>query len=195
MFKKFAPKEEISSQAKTKSSVQRAIRAKLLEQYPALNPYADVILPKKAPMVLIKCKDNISMIMMNDTYLFFQTFDGPYYPTLQLLHKYPDIMPKVQVDKGAIKFVMAGANIMCPGLTSPGASLDAGIPKGTPVAVMAEGKEHAVAIGLMMMSSDEIMKLRKGVGIEPVTYLGDGLYKVCAEAALSALAHAESDSE
>ena len=31
---------------------------------------------------------------------------------------------KVQVDKGAIKFVLKGANIMCPGLTSPGGHMD-----------------------------------------------------------------------
>lgn len=28
-----------------------------------------------------------------------------------------------QVDKGAIRFVLSGANIMCPGLTSPGAKM------------------------------------------------------------------------
>lgn len=33
-------------------------------------------------------------------------------------------MKKLQVDRGAIKFVLAGANIMCPGLTSPGGFLD-----------------------------------------------------------------------
>lgn len=29
----------------------------------------------------------------------------------------------MQVDKGAIRFVLSGANIMCPGLTSPGAKM------------------------------------------------------------------------
>ena len=28
-----------------------------------------------------------------------------------------------QVDKGAIRFILSGANIMCPGLTSPGAKM------------------------------------------------------------------------
>ena len=34
------------------------------------------------------------------------------------------MLPHQQVDRGAIKFVLSGANIMCPGLTSPGAKLD-----------------------------------------------------------------------
>lgn len=37
-------------------------------------------------------------------------------PTLRLYHKYPVFLPKQQVDKGAIRFVLSGANIMCPGL-------------------------------------------------------------------------------
>lgn len=37
-----------------------------------------------------------------------------------------------QVDKGAIRFVLSGANIMCPGLTSPGAKMT-DVPKGTVV--------------------------------------------------------------
>lgn len=35
----------------------------------------------------------------------------------------PFLLPHMQVDKGAIGFVLSGANIMCPGLTSPGARM------------------------------------------------------------------------
>ena len=41
----------------------------------------------------------------------------------------PMLLPWVQVDKGAIKFILSGANIMCPGLTSPGASLPVDLPE------------------------------------------------------------------
>lgn len=68
----------------------------------------------------------------------------------------PDIMPKVQVDRGAIKFVLSGANIMCPGLTSAGARLDTELEVDTPVAVMAEGKENALAVGVLKMSTSDM---------------------------------------
>lgn len=42
-------------------------------------------------------------------------------------------MKKLQVDRGAIKFVLAGANIMCPGLTSPGGVLDEEVEAESPV--------------------------------------------------------------
>ena len=43
----------------------------------------------------------------------------------------PTLLPQLQVDKGAIKFVLSGANIMCPGLTSPGARMDVSVPGDT----------------------------------------------------------------
>ena len=61
----------------------------------------------------------------------------------------------MQVDKGAIRFVLSGANIMCPGLTSPGAKMTR-VESDTIVAVMAEGKQHAVAIGYTKMSTDKM---------------------------------------
>ena len=43
------------------------------------------------------------------------------------------MMKSVQVDKGAIKFVLSGADIMCRGLTSPGGRLPEGLQAGEPV--------------------------------------------------------------
>lgn len=44
----------------------------------------------------------------------------------------PFFLPMQQVDKGAIRFVLSGANIMCPGLTSKGAKMMT-VEKGTVV--------------------------------------------------------------
>lgn len=60
-----------------------------------------------------------------------------------------------QVDKGAIRFVLSGANIMCPGLTSPGACMTP-VDKGTVVAIMAEGKQHALAVGITTLSTEDM---------------------------------------
>ena len=87
------------------------------------------------------------------------------------------MMPRVTVDKGAIKFVLKGADVMCPGLTSAGADMGTPLPEGAPVAVYAEGKEHALALGLMLMSTDAIKSINKGVAIEAVHFQGDDLFK------------------
>ena len=78
-----------------------------------------------------------------------------YIPALKVLHKYPHCMPKMQIDKGGIKFIMNGSNVMCPGLTSEGGHMDQ-VEAGAYVGVYAEGKEHCMAIGITKMSTEEM---------------------------------------
>eukprot|EP00735_Rhodelphis_limneticus_P004077 TRINITY_DN15629_c0_g1::TRINITY_DN15629_c0_g1_i1::g.18678::m.18678 TRINITY_DN15629_c0_g1::TRINITY_DN15629_c0_g1_i1::g.18678 ORF type:complete len:183 (+),score=69.28,sp/Q6DER1/MCTS1_XENTR/57.14/2e-69,PUA/PF01472.15/2e-15 TRINITY_DN15629_c0_g1_i1:95-643(+) len=175
-FKKFSP-EEVGGMTQVKTSVQRGIRSKLVEQMPYLADYVDDILPKKEPMFIAKCAEHVSVVVMNGEPLFYNKRDGPYFPTLRLLHKYPKMLPKLQVDRGAIKFLLSGANVMCPGLTSKGALIPQPLPENTPVAIYAEGKEHCLSIGLTLMSTDDIINVNKGIGVENVHYLNDGLWK------------------
>ena len=87
----------------------------------------------------------------------------------------PDILPKYQVDRGAISFVLSGANIMAPGLTSAGGKMD-DVPAEAVVAIMAEGKEHALAIGITTMSTKQILSDNKGIAVENTHWLKDGLW-------------------
>lgn len=150
----------------------------------------------------IKSREHISLFTVNGVPLFFQHFDGPFYPTLKLLHKCtyiplfflerdlpasdiapidPFLLPQTTVDRGAIRFLLGGAHMMCPGFTSAGGRLpppEEALPVGAPVAIMAEGKEHAVGIGITKLSTEEIKAVNKGVGVETVSYLGDDLWNV-----------------
>ncbi|XP_011206284.1 malignant T-cell-amplified sequence 1 homolog [Bactrocera dorsalis] len=178
MFKKFEEKESVSSLQQLKSSVQKGIRAKLLETYPLLETHIDLILPKKDSYRIAKCHDHIELLVTGSGEIaFFRHRESQWMPTLRLLHKFPYFVTMQQVDKGAIRFVLSGANVMCPGLTSPGALMTP-VDKGTVVAIMAEGKEHALAIGVTTLSTEEISKVNKGVGVENCHYLNDGLWKM-----------------
>lgn len=55
---------------------------------------------------------------------------------MRLLQAFPFLLPIQIVDKGAIRFILSGADIMCPGLTSKGAFLDLNIQKDTAVQVV-----------------------------------------------------------
>jgi len=173
--------ESVSGSSQVKSSVARGIRSAIIQQYPRLESQLEDIIPKKAPLIVTKCTNHINLICVNNEILFFNEREGPYYPHLRILHKYPTILPQVQVDRGAIKFVMQGANIMCPGLTSPGGALPEDLPTSSVVAVMAEGKKHALGIGFMKLSSKEIRETNKGIGIDNIHYLNDGLWKMTLE--------------
>lgn len=89
--------------------------------------------------------------------------------------RFPFIIKNQKVDRGAIKFVMNGAEIMCPGFTSEGGQLNTA-ERGEIVAIFAEGKTHPVAIGEMKLSSEEIQEKNKGVGVKNLHFLGDGLW-------------------
>ncbi|XP_071462684.1 malignant T-cell-amplified sequence 1 isoform X3 [Marmota flaviventris] len=120
---RFDEKENVSNCIQLKTSVIKGIKNQLIEQFPGIEPWLNQIMPKKDPVKIVRCHEHIEILTVNGELLFFRQREGPFYPTLRLLHKYPFILPHQQVDKGAIKFVLSGANIMCPGLTSPGAKL------------------------------------------------------------------------
>lgn len=98
---------------------------------------------------------NLSIYTISGQVVLLQDRDGPLIPHLRILHKYPFMMKQMQVDRGAISFVIRGADIMCPGLTSPGGRMDEVGPREV-VAIMAEGKQSAVAIGLTLLSTGEM---------------------------------------
>lgn len=181
MFKKFDSEglDQRPHINQLKSSHQRTIRAKLIEAFPNFEEHLGVIWPKKVNMKQMKCIDRIELICTDaGEALFFRLRDGDIVPTLKLLHKYPNILPIVQVDKGAIKFVLSGAHIMCPGLTSAGAHIPVALAKNTIVAVHAEGKCNALAIGICKMSTDDIKSINKGIGVDNLHFLGDGLWRM-----------------
>jgi len=154
----------------------------LLSQFSIEDPQLlEHIWPKKEQLVLVKCREHLSIYSVHGVPLFFQHFDGPFYPTLRLLHKHPNLLPRLQVDRGAIRYLLSGANMMCPGFTSAGGSLpppEAALPAGAPVAIYCEGKQHAAAIGFTKLATEEIKSINKGVGVEIATFLGDDLWVI-----------------
>eukprot|EP00056_Hartaetosiga_gracilis_P020605 m.20590 g.20590 ORF g.20590 m.20590 type:complete len:139 (-) comp8586_c0_seq4:55-471(-) len=118
MFKKFTQEESVGSSQQLKASVVRGIKSTLVEQMPGLEGLISTLIPKKVPVFMVKCKDRVSLLGCQGDVLFFQHDKGHWFPTLRLLHKYPFLLPKLQVDKGAIRFVLSGADIMCPGVNT-----------------------------------------------------------------------------
>lgn len=175
MFKKFT-REEIHSKANIKSSAQRGLRSKLCEQFPKLEQVIEEAIPKKSQLVQVKCENKTSIYALNGEPVCIQHFDDDLWPSLRLIHKFPEYFPWIRVDRGAIKFVLGGANIMCPGLTSKGGEIPEEYDNGQIVAIYAEGKEHALAVGELIMSTDEIKNQNKGIGVNVIEYLGDGIW-------------------
>ena len=48
----------------------------------------------------------------------------------------------------------------------------------TIVAIVAEGKQHALGIGITKLSAEDIRMQNKGIGIELIMYLNDGMWRL-----------------
>lgn len=91
-------------------------------------------------------------------------------------------MPSVQVDRGAIRFVLGGANVMAPGLLTTGGRLpdkQSAIPAETAIAIFAQDKELPLAVGLLRQGTEEIKEKRKGSVIDNLHAIGGMLLCWC----------------
>lgn len=52
------------------------------------------------------------------------------------------------------------------------------VPAEAPIAIYGEGRQHAMAVGVTKMSTADIRAINKGIGIENLHYLTDGLWKL-----------------
>ncbi|KAK2755888.1 translation machinery-associated protein 20 [Arachnomyces sp. PD_36] len=187
MFKKDI---QPGSRSKVKSSAQRGLRAKFVETYPGFEPYIDEIMPKKSQLEAMKLQretfspDRATLYTIDSTPLFFQPLDGPPIPHLRLIHSFPSSIPTIGIDRGAIRFVLSGAALMAPGLTSAGGRLpdteegEEEIEAGEVVGITAEGKEEICLVGVLKVGTGEMKKKGKGVVMDEGHYLGDGLWKM-----------------
>ncbi len=108
-----------------------------------------------------------------------QVRDGPWIPHLKFLFQFPDMMATITADKGAIRHVLGGSDIMDVGLTSAGGRLppdEQSLPVGTPVCVLAEGKQLPMAVGTLLKSTQDIRRVHEGKGVTNLHFIGDGLY-------------------
>ncbi|CCU75448.1 unnamed protein product [Blumeria hordei] len=196
------------SKSKVKSSVQRSLRTQLIQTYPLLSPYIDEIVPKKEQLEAMKIPDRVVLYLLSSPSsligipLFFQHMNDTLLPHLKLVHRFPTCFPSIRIDRGAIRFVLSGATLMAPGLTSKGGRLPPGndeegaygevgagencegwyggreLQKGEPVVICAEGKKEACAVGLLIIGTQEVRAKGKGPVVEDGHYLGDGLWQL-----------------
>ncbi len=98
------------------------------------------------------------------------------YPTLHaLLRKALKVaLPRVVVDKGAVKPVSNGADVMRPGIVRYDE-----FDKGSVVVVVEETRELPLAVGVSMVSSQELEGMKKGRVIKNVHHVGDKIWDVC----------------
>jgi PUA domain protein len=116
--------------------------------------------------------DGTTVLILDGSIIFFE-LDGRMVPTLHAILDGLIQIPAITVDMGAVKFVINGADIMRPGVTK----IDDGIGKGSIVAVVDERHGKALAVGVSMLSSDDMRAALHGKVVLSKHYVNDPLWE------------------
>ena len=96
---------------------------------------------------------------------------GLVFPTL-MFDEFLAVAPKAIVDMGAVPYVCKGANVMAPGIKR----YEGEFKKGDFITVVDERHGKALAIGEAFYESDEARKIKQGIAIKSIHYVGDRIW-------------------
>jgi PUA-domain protein len=116
--------------------------------------------------------DDMPIVIIEGRTLLFHVGDT-YFPTVRGVLELGLKTNVVTVDAGAIRFVVNGADVMCPGIVSA----DPDIQAGDPVVILEEMHKKPLAIGVAIISGAD-MKASSGKAIKSVHYVGDKLWNL-----------------
>ncbi len=129
---------------------------------------------EKPKVEFLKLDNREEIIVINNILSFWITKER-YIPCLTLLIN-PDIdfrMKSVTVDKGAIKFVANGADIMRPGITQ----IDDDINEGDVVKIKEELHGRALAVSVAMYDAPTMQSMQKGKVLKNIHTVNDPIWE------------------
>ncbi|MHA2174546.1 MAG: PUA domain-containing protein [Candidatus Hodarchaeales archaeon] len=103
------------------------------------------------------------------TFFFYESF---FLPTLMLIRSFPEIQfPTIQVDEGAVKFIISGADIFTQGIVNIDQEF-----KENSILLILNPQKSVLCIGKSLLNS-KLMKETAGKGILNIHYLGDRIWE------------------
>ena len=117
--------------------------------------------------------DEYSLILVEGRPLLFE-IEGQLFPTVRGALEMGLKNRIVVVDKGAIRFVSNGADIMAPGIVDA----DPEIKEGDFVIIVEETYRKPLAIGKALMEGQQMVEADSGKAIKSITYVGDKLWNL-----------------
>ncbi len=115
--------------------------------------------------------EEFTVLLINDS-IDFMIYNNKVVFTLQGVAKYQPKTNFVVVDMGAVGFVTKGADVMAPGITDA----DESIQKEDLVWICDEKHHMSLAVGVALMSGEEMKTKKQGKAVKTVHYVGDRLW-------------------
>ncbi|XP_075873543.1 eukaryotic translation initiation factor 2D-like, partial [Nelusetta ayraudi] len=159
----------VKSNTAIKGSDRRKLKADITAAFPSLS--ADELsnlIPNKEDLNIVKIYahkgDAVTLYLMNKNPLFFE-LEKQLYPTVYVLWRYPDILPKLKTWPLVVQKLVGGADLMLPGVVLP-SSGPPDMKRGDCCAVTVVGSRTPVAVGTAAVSSAEMHSQgMKGKGV------------------------------
>jgi len=117
--------------------------------------------------------DEYSLILVDGKPLLFE-IEGHLFPTVRGALEMGLQKRLVTVDKGAIRFVSNGADIMAPGVVEA----DPEIKEGDLVIIVEETHRKPLAIGKALMEGSQMVEADSGKAIKSIIHVGDKLWNM-----------------
>jgi PUA-domain protein len=115
--------------------------------------------------------EEYSIILVDSKPLLFE-IEGHLFPTVRGALEMGLQKRVVTVDKGAIRFVSNGADIMAPGVVAA----DPEIKEGDLVIIVEETHRKPLAIGKALMEGSKMVEATSGKAIKSIIHVGDKLW-------------------
>lgn len=116
--------------------------------------------------------NGISIVIVDGAIMFFKD-DDVYVPTVKGVLELGLDENVIVVDAGAVRFVVNGADVMCPGIVST----DPEIQTGDLVIIKEVTHDKPLAIGRALVPGDS-MKAESGKAVRSIHYVGDELWNM-----------------
>ncbi len=126
----------------------------------------------KKDLVELLDEENFKLILVNKQPWFFY-YGEKLVPTLKLLQSKPDLLKKIVVDMGAIKFMVSGADVMRPGIKEIQENLE----KDDFVVIVDQNNQKPLAVGVAQLSATEMQAATSGKVIKNIHFVGDEIWK------------------
>lgn len=136
-----------------------------------LGNYSTLISPKSRVEILESDPYDIILV---DGKPVVMDIEGTYFPTLKGALELDVTEKYAVVDRGAVKFVAKGADIMSPGITEA----DSEIQEGDLVIIIEETHRKPLATGRALISGHEMVENREGKAVKTIHYIGDKVWNL-----------------
>lgn len=151
--------------------LSKSERRKLVEELKAALPAAAELVEEAEKVELARLRQlNVELLIIEGVPAVVLGKEA--YPTVLAAHKLNLRLPVAVVDMGAVPHILNGADVMAPGIVEVER-----FNAGDAVYVADVEKRRVFAAGRALMSSDGIMRVRRGKAIKNLHYAGDKLWR------------------